>query len=420
MNRITAGLFLTLCLLNVQTLNAQVNKIKAVRNLMSSQEVNITTAKYNIDLAYENAQTSNNVDMWFWRAVVYSFIGISNDTAICNMDPNAARKAGESFTKYYQFSEEERSNTIDEAKNYYLTGGIICFNKALTLSNEKGKFAEVKEYMGYVENIMKIDGDGLFVAQNLTSAKLNIILLQSAQKDSLAEDEIFYLKQLIAAPKYFNAYVFIRLSDIYSQKKEYDKSLEILGKGKEKIPANTSDFLNAEITLEMERNNIESLITKFNEGIAQDPENAIYYYNRGTTYSMLKNKEIEDKVEKSKYYFSQGLKDFRKALELDPSNQDASFNEASLLVDSANYVYRLKSKYPDKNDYYEKLSKDIYKQAFDKLEMIRQSGTKKDNELIELLKTLRSICAKIGDEEGRKKYNDLYKEEDSKSQSNGN
>ena len=416
MNRIIAGLFVTLCLLNVQTLNAQVSKIKAVRNLMSSQEVNITTAKYNIDLAYENAQTSNNVDMWCWRAIVYSYIGYSTDTAISNMDLNAARKAGESFTKYYQFSEEERANTVDEAKNYYLIGGILCFNKALALSNEKGKFTEVKEHMGYVENIMKIDAEGLLAGQNLTNAKVNLILLQSAQKDNLAEEEIYYLNQLIAAPKYFNAYVFIRLSEIYSQKKEYEKALETLAKGKEKIPANTSDFLNAEITLEIERNQIESLIAKFNEGIAQDPENAIYYYNRGTTYSMLKNNEVEAKIEPGKYYFSQGLKDFRKALELDPSNQDASFNEASLLVDSANFVYRLKSKFPDKYDYFEKLSKDIYKQALDKLELIRQSGTKKDNELIELLKTMRSICSKIGDEEGRKKYNDLFKEEDSKLQ----
>lgn len=414
MKRILAGLTLTLCLLNVQKANAQVNKIKAVRNIMNSAEINITTAKHNMDLAYENPQTSNSVDMWCWRAIVYSYIGYNTDTAISNMDLDAARKAGESFTKYYQFSEEERSGTADDAKNYNLMGGILCFNKALALSAEKGKFPEVKEYMGYLENIMKHDPEGLFAGQNLTIAKVNLILLQSAQKDNLAEEEIYYLNQLIANPKYFNAYVFVRLSEIYAQKKDYDKALEVLAKGKDKIPASTSDFLNAEISLEIERNNITSLLNKFNEGIAQDPENAAYYYNRGTTYAMLKNKEIEDKIEPGKYYFSQGLNDFRKALALDPSNEDASYNEASLLVDSANFVYRLKSKFPDKYDYYEKLSKDIYKQALDKLELIRQSGTKKDSNLIEMLKTMRSICSKIGDEEGRKKYNDLYKEENDK------
>lgn len=414
MKRIFAGLTLTLCLLSVQLASAQVNKIKAVRNLMSSQEVNITTAKYNIDLAYENAQTSNSVDMWCWRAIVYSYIGYSTDTAISNMDLDAARKSGESFLKYYQFSDEERASTQDEANNYYLMSGILCFNKALNLSAEKGKFSQVKEYMSYVENIMKHDANEQLAGQNLTMAKVYLILLQSAQKDGLVDEEITYLNQLIALPKYYNAYVFIRLSEIYSERKDYDKALDVLAKGKEKIPANTSDFLNAEISLEIERNHITELIAKFNEGIAQDPENAAYYYNRGTTYSMLKNKEVEDKVEPPKYFFSQGLKDFRKALELDPSNQDASFNEASLLVDSANYVYRLKNKFPDKYDYYEKLSKEIYKQALDKLELIRQSGIKKDSGLLEMLKTMRSICSKIGDEEGRKKYDDLCKAEEKK------
>ncbi|MDI1233231.1 MAG: hypothetical protein PSX81_02990 [bacterium] len=421
MNRILAGLTLTLLLLNVHSVSAQVNKIKSVRNIMNSgQDVNITTAKYNIDLAYENAQTSNSVDMWCWRAIVYSYIGYNTDTSISNMDIDAARKSGQSFKKYYEFSEQERSSTQDEANSYILMSGILCFNKALNLSNENDKFNEVKEYMGYVENIMKNDEKGQLAAQNLTLAKVYLILLQSAQKNNLVDEEIYYLNQLVATPKYFNAYIYIRLSEIYSEKKEYDKALDILAKGKEKIPASTSDFLNAEITIEIERDHITALIAKFNEGIAQDPENAIYYYNRGTTYSMLKNKDVENEVTPSKYYFSQGLNDFKKAIELDPSNQDASFNEASLLVDSANFVYRLKSKFPEKYDFYEKLSISIYKQALEKLELIRQTGLRKDAELIDMLKTMRSICSKIGDEDGRKKYNEMYKEEENKLRNSSN
>jgi hypothetical protein len=215
-------------------------------------------------------------------------------------------------------------------------------------------------------------------------------------------------------PKYNNAYVFVRLSEIYIARKDFDKALEVLAKGKEKIPAKAGDFLNAEISLEIDRNNIGKLLAKFNEGIAQEPDNAVYYYNRGTTYSMLKNKEVEEKVEPPKYYFIQALNDYRKSLELDPSNQDASYNEASLLVDSANFVYKLKSKYPEKYDTYDKLSKDIYRAALDRLELIRQSGSKKDAELIDMLKTMKSICAKLGDEENRKKYNAMYKEEEAK------
>ncbi len=413
-NRILAVISLAACLFNMSYSNAQVNKIKTVRNMMSAEDINILAAKYNIDLAYENSQTSNSVDMWAWRAMVYSYIGYNLDTAVSNLDLDATKKAGESFSKYYQFSEEDRANTKEEVANFYTQAASLCFNKSIQLSSTKGQFNDVKLYIGYVETILSHDETALLEKQNITLAKLYLILLQSSQKDSLVDEEVNYLNKLVAIPKYNNAYVFVRLSEIYVQRKEYDKALEVLAKGKEKIPSKAGDFLNAEIALEIDRNNIASLIAKFNEGIAQDPENALYYYNRGTTYAMLKNKEIEDKVEPGKYYFIQGLSDFRKSLSIDPSNQDASFNEASLLVDSANYLYKLKTKVAGKYDLYDKQSKALYKEAIDKLELIRQSGSKKDNELIDLLKTMRSICSKIGDDEGRKKYNTMYLEEETK------
>ncbi len=413
-NRILAGVVSTICLLTTNNIIAQTTKVKTVRNLMSADEKNITTAKYNIDLAHDHPQTNNSVDMWLWIGVVYAFIGVNQDTSIVNMDKDAAQKAGESFSKYFQFSEDERSDTKDEAKSYYPAAAVLCFNKGYQLSTEQGNFSKVKQYIGYAENILNNDKAALLAEMNLTLPKMYIIMLQSAQKDTLENEEINYLKKLIAIPKYFNAYVFVRLSEIYTKNKDFDKALEILAKGKEKIPSKAGDFLNAEISIEIDRNNIAALLTKFNEGIAHEPDNALYYYNRGTIYSMLKNKEIDNNIEPPKYYFKQGLDDFKKSLQLDPSNLDASFNEASLLVDSANFVYKLRSKFPDKYEFYDKLCKEIYRSALDKLELIRQTGSKKDSELIDMLKTMKSISSKLGDDESRKKYNTLYKEEEAK------
>ncbi len=408
-NRILSGLMLIGCFTLSLQLMAQRAKIRNVANAMSSDPVNINTAQYYIDQAYENSETSNSVDMWCWRGIVYSFIG-NSDTSISNMDKNAAYKSGEAFAKYFGFPAESRETYKDDANRYYTGAAILCFNKGYNLSLEKGNLEEVKKYMGFVEVILNNDADKQLEANNLTLPKIYTIILQAAQSDSNQVEEINYLNKLSAIPKYNNAYVFIRLSEIYTEKKEYDKALEVLRKGKEKIPSKSNDFLNAEISLEIDRNNISSLIAKFNEGIQQDPENAIYYYNRGTTYSMLRNKETEDNVEKHKYYYKQAWMDFTKCLELDPGNGDANFNFASLMVDSANYVYDQISKNPAN----EELSNKLYRAALDKLELIRQSGSRKDGELVDMLRTMKSICAKMHDEENRRKYSKMYIEEKEK------
>jgi tetratricopeptide (TPR) repeat protein len=409
-NRILSGLALILCISSATYVTAQKTKIRTVANAFGGEEININTAKYNIDLAYENPDTRDNVDMWCWRGIVYAFIGFNADTSISNMDSDAAMKAGESFDKYFKFPESSRQTYKEDADRYYTSAAILCFNKGYLLSLEKGNLNLVKQYMGYIETIINNDETAQLAAQNLTLPKVYTVILQSTQIDSNQAEEIIYLNKLIALPKYNNAYVFIRLSEIYTANKEYDKALEILSKGKEKIPSKANDFLNAEISLEIDRNNIESLITKFTEGIQQDPDNAIYYYNRGTTYSMLKNKELSENVQPPKYYFIQAHRDFTKCLELDPGNGDASFNMASLIVDSANYVY----KYKNANPAYDELSKRLYKDALDRLEIIRQSGSRKDKDLVDMLKTMKSICAKLGDEENRKKYNKMYQEEETK------
>jgi hypothetical protein len=237
-------------------------------------------------------------------------------------------------------------------------------------------------------------------------------------------EEIELLQKLIDIPSYMNSYVFIRMSEIYLEQKNYDKAVAFLEAGKIKIPSKSGEFLNQQINIEIERNNIQSLLVKFTEGIQNEPDNKDYYFSRGVSYHQLKiedrnNQEKaiknDEKPTKDKYYFSQGLADYAKAIQLDPSYTDALNNEAILLLDSADYIYKQRTRV-ESSQYakYDKLSVALYGQVVQKLVALYEMNFKKGQELVDLLKTIKSIYAKLNDEEKRSDYDKLYKQEKSK------
>jgi hypothetical protein len=134
--------------------------------------------------------------------------------------------------------------------------------------------------------------------------------------------------------------------------------------------------------------------------------------DRNNQEKAIKN---DEKPAKDKYYFSQGLADYAKAIQLDPSYTDALNNEAILLLDSADYIYKQRTRVESSQyNKYDKLSVALYGQVVQKLVALYEMNFKKDQELVDLLKTIKSIYAKLNDEEKRSAYDKLYKQEKSK------
>jgi hypothetical protein len=406
---------------------AQTGKIKNVELIMSGSDPNIEDAKYNIDLAASNEATSNMAGMWGWRGIIYTVISSSADPAIIALVPNkdAALIAGQSFQKFYSFPEadQKKYSALDYANGYVVSAIISCFNEGVSYASDSGSFDKVKAYMSIVDDLLKYDKEQALFGK-ISKEKALYISWQSAYTNKLVNEEIELLQKLIDIPSYMNSYVFIRMSEIYLEQKNYDKAVSFLEAGKIKIPSKSGEFLNQQINIEIERNNIQSLLVKFTEGIQNEPDNKDYYFSRGVSYHQLKmedrnNQEKaiknDEKPAKDKYYFSQGLADYAKAIQLDPSYTDALNNEAILLLDSADYIYKQRTRV-ESSQYtkYDKLSVALYGQVVQKLVALYEMNFKKDQELVDLLKTIKSIYAKLNDEEKRSAYDKLYKQEKSK------
>ncbi len=424
------ALLLSLCFYQNQA-TAQLKKLKNVNNQFVMEESpDINLAKYDIDLVTRNPETSNMAATWGWRGVVYTSIATDPKLSYLDTGNIAAKTAGEAFIKFYSYpaEEQDRLDALTFANEYLPSCLVACYNMGVSAVGVKGRFEDVKMYMEMVEVLIPHDKEQKALAANVSREKALYAIWRAAYSDSLVDSEIVYLEKLMNIPTYFNADIYLRLSEIYAARKEYDKAISYLDKGKEKIPQKSNEFLNYQINIEIDRNNSSALITKFTEAIEANPDNnAVYHYSRGVVYHNLKSDEVktQEKASKagqkpapSKYFFSQGLSDYRKAIEQDPGYFDARYNEAVILNDSAAYLYAVRSKMTGAEyDKYTLAVNELYAVVLGKLEWVRETGLKKDNELLELLRLMRSLSAKIGDDERRIKYDTLYKEEKKKLES---
>lgn len=409
--KLSSLLILTVAL---NPLFAQENKLRDVEGAMNQND--LETAKSKIDNIAQHSSTVNSVNMWAWKGIVYTAITLSEDQNIKNLEPNSLEIAVQAFGNFYSFPEESRSKYADEAKLYAPSALSLAYNHSAKLLQAKGSFSKIKELCGIAEKIYAANSqEESVITSGITADKINYLVWNSAYKDSLVNEEIVYLNKLIANPKYTSYVVYTRMAQIYTDRKDYDKALEYLNLGKERVPNEANSFFQQEINIEIDRNNYNSLLDKFTEGIKNDPENSIYYSNRAFVYSQLKDKEIEEQKNASKngqtpaaskFFYIQSLNDFAKALELDPSNNDALINQAAVYIDSSNYAYKQNSSSPNTTA--------TLKTALEKCKYIYDNGLISGEKVVELLKNMKSICGKLLDDEGRKKYDELYKKEKAK------
>ena len=333
----------------------------------------ISEAKMYIDLAYQNASTSDEPKMWMYRAQVYRAISISHSA----LDENAIFKATEAYIKCMQPHPKKKNKIIiykKWPKEEVLEGLVQCgyklFNNAIEEYNAGDYKSSLKHYAAIFE-IIPFDSEDQLKRGNITTETIymNSYLAASKMKDNKQSKEFL---QMLIDVNFNDPSIFAYMSNIFLEEGNTDKALEYLALGRESFEEDQG-LINTEINLYIQLGRTSELIGKLGEAIALDDENELLYFNRGTIYDQ------EGDIDNAE-------KDYLTALELDPSAFGANYNLGALYFNQG-VETKNKANATSNNSLYKKLNKEadaVFAIALPYLETAHELNDEDKNTLLSL------------------------------------
>ena len=333
----------------------------------------ISEAKKYIDLAFQNASTSDEPKMWMYRAQVYRAIAISHSA----LDENAIFKATESYIKCMQPHPKKKNKIIiynKMPKEEVLEGLVQCgyklYNKAIE-EHKAGNYNSALKHYSTIFNIIPLDEEDQLKRRNITRETILYYSYSSTykMKDNAKSKEI--LQELIDI-NFNEPAIFVYMCNIFIEEENTDKALEYLAAGRSMFEDDQS-LLNAEINLYIRLDRTSELIEKLGEAIALDEENELLYFNRGTIYDQ------EGDIDNAK-------KDYLTALELNSLAFGANYNLGALYFNQG-LETKNKASATSNNSMYKKLNKEadaLFAKALPYLEVAHDLETEDKNTLLSL------------------------------------
>ena len=346
-------------------------KFNVVNASIALRQDNLVEAKQYIDEAFLNEATSNDPKMWNYRAPIYLQIALKQP----ELDDKAVIKSTIAHIKCLQIGKKDKIIVKKwTSKEDILAGLMQCGYKLFNLAIDK---YNSEEYMIAIDlyntifDIIPFDEEDQLKRGNITKETIlyNSFFASSKLKDNKLSKEL--LQKLIDI-NFNEPAIYIYMSDLYKDEDNIDKSIEYLSLGREMFEDNQS-IINTEINLYIELGRTIELIAKLGDAINLDQENPLLFFNRGTIYDQ------EGQLDNA-------IKDYNKAIELDPSSFGSNYNLGALYFNKAVELNNLANS--TSNDVkYKKIKKeaDLY---FDKglpfLEAAYQLNSKDKNTLLSL------------------------------------
>jgi Putative Zn-dependent protease, contains TPR repeats len=289
------------------------NLNKALNQL---NEGKLDEAKANIDAAIENEKMKVDGKTWYYRGLIYASIDTTSNEAFKSLDPNAFQVALDAFKK---------AEELSKGKGYFT-------QDAMGLPQTK------EQQMSFWANTHVNKGADLYQQEEFESAAQSFEKVsQILEKDTLGHLYAGFASNAAEnydkAIEHFNAYIenggtssdpIKLLNNIYIQKGDKEKALEVIRKGKAKFPADP-DFPKLEIGALIELNRIDEAKTGLEEAIKKEPDNKILHFYLGYANQNLGN-------------VAEAKKNYEDALKLDGQYFEAQFYLARLMYQDAAVV----------------------------------------------------------------------------------
>ncbi len=307
------------------SLYAGAQKSNVTTAIISLRDNDLKEAKKAIDAAALNEETKNNANMWFTRGEIYFRIAVDTTTNGYIMrlsEKDAAYKALESYINCLKTGDEKKSK--DAIKGAVAVSAEV-YNIAINAIDSKDK-SEQELKSGY----------------NLALRNFDLILTvfpydkkEEMKKSGISENTInknaglvaYYKKDYplvnkymgkLAAANYVDPDIYIILSKAYQEQFDTATAIKYIEQGRE-LKSDNPELINEELFLFSRTNQGDKLVEKLTKAIEGDPTNAKFYYYRGNTYEgLFKNND------KRTDYLDKAESDYKKSVELDPSDVEAN------------------------------------------------------------------------------------------------
>tara|TARA_E500000178_G_C16915877_1_gene704897 strand:- start:434 stop:1198 length:765 start_codon:yes stop_codon:yes gene_type:complete len=238
--------------------------------------------------------------------------------------------------------------------------------------------------MKNIEKILPFEKEKELEMKNLTQQTVNQLLYISYFALSEYEKAKNHINQLIEngfeEPK-----IHSDLANIYILEGDTVKALEILSTAREYYPENTS-LMNAELDIFIKQGRSEELISKLSGAIESNPDNKLYYFARAVSYdNMGKYNEAE--------------KDYKSAIDIDPSYFDAFYNLGVVYVNKSNPLtvqYEEAKTMAEQDKIYEEILS-WYQKALAEFEVALDNPDMSNEDKFILAETMKKLYAKTQD-----------------------
>ena len=295
---------------------AKQNRADKAAKQMSFAKIELGKAKASIDLAAENEETKNEARTWHYYGIVYYKIAAYPD--FNDLDPEALDKSLNAFIKIIELDPayaNDRQNMFDiyqhiqSITSNYFNRGAVAY--------ENGEYKEAIDcYMSaYKSNLVigQKDNEALLIAAQ--------IALYNA-KDY--ETAIAICNQLLAE-QYESPKVYQFLAVANSQLGNDEDMLKYINEGRVKFPED-DNLVNEQINAYLKLKREAEIIDQIKEMANKNSNNSIYCLIIGTIYS---NQESEI------YNVDSALVYYNRAIEINPSDENAYINVGSMYIDKS-------------------------------------------------------------------------------------
>ena len=344
-------LILLLATISLQAQDAKKDLKKASRLLGSYQldpannKGDIREAKTLIESVLKSEEFANDTKAWTTKGQINNELALSDFKMLAINQSHVPVNKGAAVEAYNAFKmglktaekgyqQKDALNGMSETATYLNPLGLVYY--------QSGEFPLAYEHFSAVLDIHNMLTENDMKTPLATDDDYNNQLYITGLC-ALNMDNADAAKDLFTELKdrgYDKPVVYEGLFKVY-QKSDPDKAGMILTEGREKFPDDPG-LLFAEINYYLQKGEMNKLISRLEQAIEKEPNNASIYTTLGSVYDNLyQNAELHS--DKSNNYFDKAKENYEKALEVKPGDFTATYsigalyyNKAAKVVDEMN------------------------------------------------------------------------------------